>query len=77
MKRTVTFERHGLDILAHTERGTEKLYSAILEPDGRYNIVRFEDGRQEIVMARADRDAAERSLDEVVETLGEFAGARV
>jgi hypothetical protein len=76
VKAVVTFERIGLKILARSERfGTTRMYEAIAQPDGRYNVMRYEDGQQEVAFVRRDRADAERSLDEVVVTLTEFAGA--
>jgi hypothetical protein len=78
VKASVTFERLGLKILARSERfGTTREYEAIRQPDGRYHILRWEDGRQEVAMIRNSEAEAISSLDEVVESLVEFAGSRI
>lgn len=76
MKASVTFERIGLKILARSERfGITRMYEAIEQANGRYNVMRYEDGRQEVAFSRRSRAEVEYSLDELVETLTEFAGA--
>lgn len=78
MKRIVTFERTGLKILAHSEKfGTTQMYEAIEQPDGRYIVTRYEDESRDHAFMRNDRVDAERSLDEIVETLSDFAGSQL
>jgi hypothetical protein len=78
VKASVTFERIGLKILARSDRfGTTRVYEAIEQTDGRYNVMRYEDGKQEVAFVRRSRATVEHSLDELVVTLTEFAGSRI
>jgi hypothetical protein len=78
MRHDLTIERVGLKILVRSPRfPTQRVYEAFEQRDGTWNIMRYEDERQEIAMRRSSRDDAARSLDEIVEAMVGMAGSRV